>query len=173
MRILRWFVNCLSQCNSLTLMIMRVVMFNCWMKQVTLTLSQRRKDVLFCSTLVLNTEFESHEGTRKLSLDGLLDHVGSEVEHGRMYDKLDIMLQERRNSGTAWTRNEKFDRDGYLVVKTLNPEELYHPVPPEKVSITIGTKILNTLIMFQWRIKLRIDSVIGIHNIALFTLVSV
>ena len=52
----RWFVNCLSQCNSLILMIMRVVMFNCWMKQVTLTLSHGRRDVLFCSTLVLNTE---------------------------------------------------------------------------------------------------------------------
>ena len=47
--------------------------------------------------------------------------------------ELDLMIQERRNSGTAWTRNEKFDRDGYLVIKDLwDPEELYHPVPPEK-----------------------------------------
>ena len=34
-----------------------VVMCNCWMKQVTLTLSHGRRDVLSCSTLVLNTEF--------------------------------------------------------------------------------------------------------------------
>ena len=47
--------------------------------------------------------------------------------------ELDLMIQERRNSGTAWTRNEKFDKDGYLVIKDLwDPEELYHPVPPEK-----------------------------------------
>ena len=47
--------------------------------------------------------------------------------------ELDLMMQERRNSGTAWTRNEKFDKDGYLVIKDLwDPEELYHPVPPEK-----------------------------------------
>jgi hypothetical protein len=39
-------------------------------------------------------------------------------------------IQERLQSGTAWTRNEKFDKDGYLVVKDLwDPEELYHPVP--------------------------------------------
>ena len=45
--------------------------------------------------------------------------------------ELDLMIQERRNSGTAWTRNEKFDKDGYLVIKDLwDPEELYHPVPP-------------------------------------------
>ena len=31
--------------------------------------------------------------------------------------ELDLMIQERRNSGTAWTRNEKFDKDGYLVIK--------------------------------------------------------
>ena len=47
--------------------------------------------------------------------------------------ELQLMLQERTNSGTAWTRNEKFEKDGYLVVKDLwDPEELYHPVPEEK-----------------------------------------
>ena len=41
--------------------------------------------------------------------------------------------QERRNGGTAWTRNEKFDNDGYIVVKDLwDPEELYHPLPEIK-----------------------------------------
>jgi len=44
-----------------------------------------------------------------------------------------IQFQERMNTGTSWTRNEKFDKDGYLVIKDLwDPEALYHPVPPEK-----------------------------------------
>ena len=47
--------------------------------------------------------------------------------------ELQLMLQERTNTGTAWTRNEKFEKDGYLVVKDLwDPEELYHPVPEQK-----------------------------------------
>ena len=47
----------------------------------------------------------------------------------RMTD-LELMKQERDNSGTAWTRNEKFDKDGYLVIKDLwDPLELYNPVP--------------------------------------------
>ena len=63
--------------------------------------------------------------------------------------ELQLMMQERTNTGTAWTRNEKFDKDGYLVVKDLwDPEELYHPVPKKKVSITIGIRTPNTLIMF-------------------------
>ena len=41
-----------------------------------------------------------------------------------------VMLQERRNTGTAWTRNKDFDKNGYFVVKDLwDVEELYHPVP--------------------------------------------
>ena len=44
--------------------------------------------------------------------------------------EMQVILQEKRNSGTAWTRNKKFDKNGYLVVKDLwDPEELYHPVP--------------------------------------------
>ena len=41
-----------------------------------------------------------------------------------------IMFQERQNTGTAWTKNKEFDKNGYFVVKDLwDPEELYHPVP--------------------------------------------
>ena len=48
----------------------------------------------------------------------------------------DILFQERINTGTSWTRNEEFDKDGYLVVKNLwDPEELYHPVPMERGQI--------------------------------------
>ena len=44
-----------------------------------------------------------------------------------------ISWQERINAGTSWTRNEQFDKDGYLVIKDLwDPAELYHPVPAEK-----------------------------------------
>ena len=44
--------------------------------------------------------------------------------------EMQILFQERENSGTSWTNNKKFDKDGYLVVKDLwDPEELYHPVP--------------------------------------------
>ena len=44
--------------------------------------------------------------------------------------EMQLMFQEKQNTGTAWTRNKKFDKNGYLVVKDLwDPEELYHPVP--------------------------------------------
>ena len=40
--------------------------------------------------------------------------------------ELQLTMQERRNTGTAWTRNESFEKNGYLVVKDLwDPEELY------------------------------------------------
>jgi len=42
----------------------------------------------------------------------------------------DIIFQERQNTGTSKTKNEEFEKDGYLVVKDLwDPEELYHPLP--------------------------------------------
>ena len=44
--------------------------------------------------------------------------------------ELQLAFQEKHNTGTAWTRNEKFEKNGYLVIKDLwDPEELYHPVP--------------------------------------------
>ena len=46
---------------------------------------------------------------------------------------LQIMSQEWHNIGTTWTRNEDFDRDGYLGIESLwDPKELYHPVPKER-----------------------------------------
>ena len=48
-------------------------------------------------------------------------------------NELQILFQEKLNTGTAWTRNEFFDKNGYLVIKDLwDAEELYHPVPQEK-----------------------------------------
>jgi len=47
--------------------------------------------------------------------------------------ELQLMMQERMNTGTAWTRNESFEKNGYLVIKDLwDPEELYHPLPQER-----------------------------------------
>ena len=49
--------------------------------------------------------------------------------------------QERRNSGTAWTRNDKFEKDGYLIVKDLwDPEDLYHPLPDVKGQLNYWNK---------------------------------
>ena len=45
-------------------------------------------------------------------------------------NELQLLHQERMNTGTSWTRNEQFDKDGYLVVKDLwDKDELYHPLP--------------------------------------------
>ena len=49
--------------------------------------------------------------------------------------------QERHNSGTAWTRNDKFEKDGYLVVKDLwDAEDLYHPLPDIKGQLNYWNK---------------------------------
>ena len=64
--------------------------------------------------------------------------------------ELDVKIQEERNTGTAWTRNDSFEKNGYLVIKDLlNPMELYCPVPERKGNITILIKTPNTSIMFQ------------------------
>ena len=68
-----------------------------------------------------------------LSLGGLLALVGSEVEMAEQMTELQLQMQEKNNSGTAWTRNEFFEKNGYLVVKNLwDAEELYSPVPEMK-----------------------------------------
>lgn len=54
-----------------------------------------------------------------------------------------IDFQERKNTGTSWTRNEKFESDGYFVVPNLwDPKELYRPVPSERGQVNYwGTKL--------------------------------
>lgn len=43
-----------------------------------------------------------------------------------------ILLQEKNCTGTSWTRNESFDREGYFVIKDLwDPLEMFCE-PPEK-----------------------------------------
>ena len=49
--------------------------------------------------------------------------------------------QERINSGTSWTNNEQFDKDGYIVVKDLwDPKELFVPVPEMRGQINYWGK---------------------------------
>jgi hypothetical protein len=55
--------------------------------------------------------------------------------------ELQLMMQERMNTGTAWTHNESFEKNGYLVIKDLwDPEELYHPLPQERGQINYWGK---------------------------------
>ena len=44
--------------------------------------------------------------------------------------EVDILFVERQNTGSSWTNNTQFDKDGYLVIKDLwDPAELYYPLP--------------------------------------------
>jgi hypothetical protein len=55
-----------------------------------------------------------------------------------------LQWQERYNTGTTWTRNEFFEKNGYLVIKNLwDSKELYHPVPSERGLITYYGKNLD------------------------------
>ena len=57
--------------------------------------------------------------------------------------EVDIMTQEKRNTGTSRTYNDQFEKDGYLVVKDLwDPEELYHPCPKDRGQLNYwGTSL--------------------------------
>jgi len=55
--------------------------------------------------------------------------------------ELQLMFQEKQNTGTAWTRNDKFEKDGYLVLKDLwDPDELYHPLPEQRGQLNYWDK---------------------------------
>ena len=55
--------------------------------------------------------------------------------------ELAIAQQERAQTGSAWTRNEEFDKNGYLKVENLwDPVELYHPVPDIKGQLNYWDK---------------------------------
>ena len=52
-----------------------------------------------------------------------------------------LQFQEKINSGTSWTHNEQFDKDGYLVVKDLwDKDELYHPLPEVRGQLNYWDK---------------------------------
>ena len=55
-----------------------------------------------------------------------------------------LQFQERQNTGTSWTNNEQFDKDGYLVIKNLwDAEELIRPVPDIRGQINYWGKSLD------------------------------
>ena len=52
-----------------------------------------------------------------------------------------LTAQELRNTGTTWTNNEQFEKDGYVVEKDLwDPEELYYPCPNERGQMSYWDK---------------------------------
>ena len=74
-------------------------------------------------------------------MDGLLVHVGSEVDMAEGMTEEQIAFSERYNSGTSWTHNDSFEKNGYLVIKNLyDPDKLYHPVPEKKGQYNYYTK---------------------------------
>ena len=50
---------------------------------------------------------------------------------------MQLISQERQNTGTAWTHNKTFEKNGYLIIENLwDSEELYHSLPSERGQIT-------------------------------------
>ena len=59
-------------------------------------------------------------------------------------DQTQVIQQEYNNHGTSWTRNEFFDRNGYIVIKNLcDPKELFHPVPELRGQLSYRSKNLD------------------------------
>ena len=55
-----------------------------------------------------------------------------------------ILQQEYNNTGTSWTRNEFFERNGYLIIKNLcDPKKLFHPVPELRGQLNYKSKDLD------------------------------
>ena len=67
-----------------------------------------------------------------------------------MSDKMDqstLLQQEYNNHGTSWTRNEFFDRNGYLIIKNLcDPQVLFHPVPEIRGQLNYRSKNLDDFV---------------------------
>ena len=62
-------------------------------------------------------------------------------------DQTQVIQQEYNNHGTSWTRNEFFDRNGYLIIKNLcDPQELFHPVPELRGQINYRSKKLDDFV---------------------------
>lgn len=52
-----------------------------------------------------------------------------------------MLMQERNNTGTSWTKNEEFDQNGYFVVKNIcDPKDLYFSLPKERGQINYWGK---------------------------------
>ena len=56
----------------------------------------------------------------------------------------DIIKSELEHSGTSLTRNESFDKNGFLVLQNLyDPQELFHPVPKIRGQLNYRSKKLD------------------------------
>ena len=56
----------------------------------------------------------------------------------------DIIKSELEHQGTSWTRNESFDKNGFLVLQNLyDPQELFHPVPKIRGQLNYRSKKLD------------------------------
>ena len=59
-------------------------------------------------------------------------------------DQTQVIQQEYNNTGTSWTRNEFFERNGYLIIKNLcDPKKLFHPVPELRGQLNYKSKDLD------------------------------
>ena len=59
-------------------------------------------------------------------------------------DYTQLIQQEYNNTGTSWTRNEFFERNGYLIIKNLcDPKKLFHPVPELRGQLNYKSKDLD------------------------------
>ena len=55
-----------------------------------------------------------------------------------------LLQQEYNNTGTSWTRNEFFERNGYFIIKNLcDPKKLFHPVPELRGQLNYKSKDLD------------------------------
>ena len=57
----------------------------------------------------------------------------------------DVILQERKYTGTSWTNHHSFEKNGYFVIKNLcDPKKLYHELPKERGTLKwFGKKLSN------------------------------
>ena len=62
-----------------------------------------------------------------------------------MMKEEDVILQERKNTGTSWTNHHSFEKNGYFVIKNLcDPKKLYHELPKERGTLKwFGKKLSN------------------------------
>ena len=62
-----------------------------------------------------------------------------------MMKEEDVILQEKNNTGTSWTHNHPFEKNGYFIIKNLcDPKKLYHELPKERGTLKwFGKKLSN------------------------------
>ena len=59
----------------------------------------------------------------------------------------ELLQQECNNHGTSWTRNDFFERNGYIIIKNLyDPKELFHPVPKLRGQLSYRSKDLDDFV---------------------------